>query len=62
LKDHPAGGITSKASVSTDPRRLSEAQLALAALVSLVAGERDALPLLRALLRRVNPTLLRPMS
>jgi hypothetical protein len=40
---------------------LSEAQLALAALASLAAGEREALPLLRGLLRRVNPTLVRRM-
>ncbi len=38
---------------------LSEAQLALAALASLATGEREALTLLRALLRRVNPTLVR---
>lgn len=36
---------------------LSEAQLALAALASLAAGEREALTLLRGLLRRVNPTV-----
>ncbi len=41
---------------------LGEAQLALAALISLVAGEREALVLLRGLLRRVNPTLVRRMS
>jgi hypothetical protein len=41
---------------------LAEAQLALAALASLVAGEREAMTLLRALLRRVNPTLVRRMS
>jgi hypothetical protein len=41
---------------------LSEAQLALAALASLAAGEREALPLLRGLLRRVNPTLVRRMA
>ena len=37
---------------------LAEAQLALAALASLCAGQRDAIPLLRRLLRRVKPTLL----
>jgi len=37
---------------------LAESQLALAALASLCAGEREAVPLLRRLLRRVRPTLL----
>src|SRR5437764_4177660 len=37
---------------------LAESQLALAALASLCAGERDAISLLRRLLRRVKPTLL----
>jgi hypothetical protein len=41
---------------------LSEAQLALAALARLAAGEREALTLLRALLRRANPTLVRRMG
>jgi hypothetical protein len=36
---------------------LAESQLALAALASLCAGERDSLPILRALVRRVRPTL-----
>jgi NADPH-dependent ferric siderophore reductase len=36
---------------------LAESQLALAALASLVAGERDAVEILRRLLRRVRPTL-----
>jgi hypothetical protein len=35
---------------------LSESQLALAALASLCAGERDAVGVLRRLLRRVRPT------
>ena len=35
---------------------LAESQLALAALASLCAGERDAVGLLRRLLRRVRPT------
>lgn len=35
---------------------LAEAQLALAALASFVAGERDAIDVLRRLLRRVRPT------
>jgi hypothetical protein len=35
---------------------LAESQLALAALASLVAGERDAGQVLRRLLRRVRPT------
>jgi hypothetical protein len=34
---------------------LSEAQLALAALASLCAGERDAIEVLQRLLRRVRP-------
>jgi hypothetical protein len=37
---------------------LTESQLALAALASLCAGERDAVELLRRLLRRVRPMLL----
>ena len=36
---------------------LAESQLALAALASLCAGERDAVDLLRRLLRRVRPTV-----
>ena len=35
---------------------LAESQLALAALASLAAGERDAIEVLRRLLRRVRPT------
>ena len=38
---------------------LADSQLALAALASLCAGERDALDLLRRLLRRTRPTLVR---
>lgn len=34
---------------------LAESQLALAALASLAAGERDAIEILRRLLRRVRP-------
>lgn len=36
---------------------LAESQLALAALASLVAGERDAIVVLRRLLRRVRPQI-----
>lgn len=36
---------------------LAESQLALAALASLVAGERDSIEVLRRLLRRVRATL-----
>jgi hypothetical protein len=36
---------------------LAESQLALAVLASLCAGERDAIAVLRRLLRRVKPTL-----
>ena len=36
---------------------VAESQLAIAALASLCAGERDALQVLRRLLRRVRPTL-----
>lgn len=36
---------------------LAESQLALAALASLCAGERDAIDVLRRLLRRVRPTV-----
>jgi hypothetical protein len=35
---------------------LAESRLALAALASLCAGERDAIAVLRRLLRRVRPT------
>jgi hypothetical protein len=38
----------------------AESQLALAALASLCAGERDAIELLRRLLRRVKPTVVPP--
>lgn len=38
---------------------LAESQLALAALASLCAGERDAIDILRRLLRRVRPTAAR---
>jgi hypothetical protein len=41
---------------------LAESQLALAALASLCAGEREAVQLLRRLLRRVQPTLSRSLS
>jgi hypothetical protein len=37
---------------------LSESQLALAALASLCAGDKDAVEVLQRLLRRVRPTLL----
>jgi len=37
---------------------LAESQLALAALASLCAGERDAIEVLRRLLRRVRPALI----
>ena len=39
---------------------LAESQLALTALASLTAGERDALHLLRRLLRRVRPSFVPP--
>lgn len=41
---------------------LAESQLALAALASLVAGERDAITVLRHLLRRVRPALVSRIS
>lgn len=37
---------------------MAESQLALAALASMCAGEREAVQLLRKLLRRVRPTLI----
>jgi len=37
---------------------LAESQLALAALAALCAGQREAIPLLKRLLRRVKPTLM----
>lgn len=39
---------------------LAESQLALAALASLCADERDAVEILRRLLRRARPTLASP--
>jgi hypothetical protein len=41
---------------------LAESQLALAALASLCAGERDAVKILRSLVRRARPTLLPRVS
>ena len=41
---------------------LAGSQLALAALASLCAGEREAIELLRRLLQRVRPTLLPRVS
>src|SRR5207249_4650628 len=41
---------------------LAESQLALAALASLCAGERDAITILRRLLRRVHPTMIGRVS
>lgn len=38
---------------------LAESQLALAALASLCAGERESVEILRRLLRRVRPTVVR---
>jgi hypothetical protein len=49
------GRLELEASVMT----LGEAQLALAALASLCAGDRDSIALLRKLVRRVKPTLVR---
>jgi hypothetical protein len=49
------GRLELEASVMT----LAESQLALAALASLCAGEREAVEILRRLLRRVRPTLVR---
>jgi hypothetical protein len=40
----------------------AESQLALAALASLCAGERDAVQILRSLVRRARPTLLPRVS
>jgi hypothetical protein len=41
---------------------MAESQLALSALASLCAGERDTLEVLRRLLRRVRPTYVARMS
>jgi len=41
---------------------IPESQLALAALASLCAGERDAVAILRRVIRRVRPTLSHHMS
>lgn len=41
--------------VEASAMTLAESQLALAALASLAAGEREAVPLLRSLLRRIHP-------
>ena len=46
--------LTLEAAVLT----MAESQLALAALASLCAGERESVELLRKLLRRVTPTLI----
>jgi hypothetical protein len=46
------GRLETEAPMST----LAESQLALAALASLCAGERDAIQVLRRLLRRARPT------
>jgi F420-0:gamma-glutamyl ligase len=51
-------GLELEATVLT----LAESQLALAALASLCAGERDATGILRALVRRVHPTALPRVS
>jgi hypothetical protein len=52
------GRLELEASVMT----LAESQLALAALMSLCAGERDAVEILRRLLRRVRPALVQSIS
>ena len=52
------GRLELEASVMT----LAESQLALAALASVCAGERDAITIVRRLLRRVRPTLVRSIS
>lgn len=52
------GRLETEASLLT----LTESHLALAALGSLCAGERDALDVLRRLLRRARPTLVPPVS
>ena len=52
------GRLELEASVMT----LAESQLALAALASLCAGERDAIEILRRLLRRVRATLIRGIA
>lgn len=44
------------------PVTLPESQLALAALMGLSRGEQEALPLLKRLLRRLQPTLVRTTS
>jgi len=41
---------------------MAESQLALAALAGLCAGQRDAIQLLRRLLRRVKPTLVEKLA
>jgi hypothetical protein len=41
---------------------LAESQLALAALASLCAGEREAVTILRSLVRRARPTLMPRIS
>src|SRR5947208_4731992 len=52
------GGLETEAQTLT----LAESQLALAAIASLCAGERDALRVLRGVLRRAKPTLLPRVS
>ncbi len=48
--------------VEASAMTLAESQLALAALASLCAGQREAIDLLRRLLRRVRPMLLPRVS
>jgi hypothetical protein len=52
------GRLETEATVLT----LAESQLALAALASLCAGERDAVNVLRRLLRRVRPSHVSPIA
>ncbi len=56
LRSH--GRLEAEASVMS----LAESQLALAALASLCNGERDAVEILRRLLRRVGPMLIRSIG
>lgn len=48
--------------VETSPITLAESQLALAALASMCAGERESVEILRRLLRCVRPTLIRSIG
>ena len=58
---HEGKAETSRLEVDAAAQAFAESQLALAALAPLCAGERDAVKILRRLVRRARPTLPRAM-